>query len=273
MEDNSVLITNIQRFSLHDGPGIRTTVFTKGCSLACPWCSNPENIINEQEPYIKDGIKGIYGRYWTCKEIYDEVMKDKTFYGTWDVAESALVRLTQMPGGVTFSGGEALLQADKLQPLWELLSKSNIHMAVETSLAVSQSAVKMALKFINLFYVDIKILDTQEYRKIVKGDLDNYFSNLDLLFSADIPVVFRIPVIGGYTDSKENRNAIINIIKSYRPVKVELIKGHNLGNSKYLSLGKEVPEFHEVMDTFLDEYWRMIQVLGIEAEICKIHKN
>lgn len=271
MEDNSVLITNIQRFSLHDGPGIRTTVFTKGCSLACPWCSNPENIIMAQEPYIKNGINGIYGRYWTCKEIYDEVMKDKAFYGIWDIVDMPFNRLTQMPGGVTFSGGEALLWSDKLQFLWKLLSISNIHMAVETSLAVSQSAVKMALKFINLFYVDIKILDHQKYREIIKGDLDNYFSNLNLLFSSDIPVVFRIPVIGGYTDSKKNRDAIIDIIKSYRPIKVELIKGHNLGNSKYLSLGKEVPEFYEVTDTFLEEYLVMIQALGIEAEICKIH--
>lgn len=70
MEGDKVLITNIQRFSLHDGPGIRTTVFTKGCSLACPWCSNPENIAMMQEPYVKDGIKGTYGMYLSCDEIY-----------------------------------------------------------------------------------------------------------------------------------------------------------------------------------------------------------
>lgn len=269
MEGDKVLITNIQRFSLHDGPGIRTTVFTKGCSLACPWCSNPENIAMTQEPYVKDGVKGIYGMYLSCDEIYNELVKDKVFYGTWDMTTS-MEKLTDIPGGVTFSGGEALLWSDKLQPLWRLLKESHIHMAVETALVVSRQAVDSALEFIDLFYVDIKIPDAQKCRTIIKGDLNKYFLNLDLLFSTNVPVIFRIPVIGGYTDSIENRNMVIDVIKAHSPIKVELIKGHHLGNSKYETLGKAIPEFSEVSDIFLKEYKEIIQGLGIETEICKV---
>ena len=85
-----MLITNIQRFSLHDGPGIRTTVFLKGCSIKCPWCSNPENIKNYPEVYYKDGVKGIYGKEFSLDEIYAEIVKDRVFY--------------EDNGGVTFSG-------------------------------------------------------------------------------------------------------------------------------------------------------------------------
>ena len=95
-----MLITNIQRFSLHDGPGIRTTVFLKGCSIRCPWCSNPENLNGYPEKYNKNGIEGIYGKEYSCDEVYDEIMKDEVFY--------------EDDGGVTFSGGEALPQTVNL---------------------------------------------------------------------------------------------------------------------------------------------------------------
>ena len=118
MEDlyDKILVTNIQRFSLHDGPGIRTTVFLKGCSLKCPWCANPENLKPYQEKYIKNGIISTYGKYMSCEEIYDEVIKDKNFY--IEVSHSMTNNyLESLPGGITFSGGEALLQVEKIIPL------------------------------------------------------------------------------------------------------------------------------------------------------------
>ena len=76
----TILVTNIQRFSLHDGPGIRTTVFLKGCSVCCPWCSNPENISFEKQPFVKKGIKGEYGKYLSTNDLIFECLKDKEFY-------------------------------------------------------------------------------------------------------------------------------------------------------------------------------------------------
>lgn len=132
-----MLITNIQRFSLHDGPGIRTTVFMKGCSLRCPWCSNPENLNPYPEKYIKKGINGIYGREYTCDEVYDEIIKDKAFYGS--------------DGGVTFSGGEALLQVDSILPLVRRLREQKITTAVETCLFVPSEKLKEIIPYIDFF--------------------------------------------------------------------------------------------------------------------------
>ena len=134
-----VLVSNIQRLSLHDGPGIRTTVFFKGCSLHCPWCANPENInINSENYFIKEkclttclktsicnhkgnveclyGAVGIWGKHYSEEEILKEIKKDKGFY--------------KKDGGVTFSGGEPLLQAKGLVPLLCRLKKEKINIHI-----------------------------------------------------------------------------------------------------------------------------------------------
>lgn len=268
--DEKILITNIQRFSLHDGPGIRTTVFTKGCSLSCPWCSNPENMKMCREPYIKDGIKDTYGVYMSCGEIYNEVIKDNIFYGTWNKETSLVNELDKLPGGVTFSGGEALLWVEKLQSLWNKLKDEGVHMAIETALIVPSQSVRLAAEYIDMFYVDIKLLEPERCRDMIGGNIKTYLSNLEFLFSVSASVVFRIPVIGGYTDTEENREMVIDLIKEYRPIKAEIIKGHNLGNSKYESLGMDVPAYCEVSDDFLTGYHRMIERLGVKAEVCRI---
>lgn len=265
MEDR-VLITNIQRFSLHDGPGIRTTVFFKGCSVRCPWCSNPENLEARPEKYMKDGRPGIYGRYMSCGELYEEVMKDGLFYRQQGLGTG----LDALPGGVTYSGGEALLQADKLEPLFQRLKDAWVHQCVETCLFVPADRLALAMQYIDLFYVDIKILDEERCRSILHGDLDQYLTNVNTLFEAQKPVVFRVPVIGGYTDREKNIRAIVELIKRYPPLKVELIKEHNLGQSKYISLGKSPPELEAVTDEAMERYREKIEsCVGARVEICK----
>ena len=128
-----MIITNIQRFSLHDGPGIRTTVFLKGCSIRCPWCSNPENINHQIERYVKDGKEGFYGKEYSVDEVIKEVLKDKIFY--------------EDNGGVTFSGGEALLYAKELLPLMQQIKQNNILIAVESSLFVPSSYLEMVIPY------------------------------------------------------------------------------------------------------------------------------
>ena len=184
----SILITNIQRFSLHDGPGIRTTVFLKGCSLHCPWCSNPENIFSEMQDYIKDGIQGTYGRYYEPEDLVHECLKDKNFYKgvindptLWNITSSADIE--KLPGGVTFSGGEALLQAEALVPVTQALSRNNIHIAIETSLFAPASNLYFAVNHIDFFYVDMKILDSYRCKEVEHGNLELYLSNLHKLLS------------------------------------------------------------------------------------------
>lgn len=277
----SILITNIQRFSLHDGPGIRTTVFLKGCSLQCPWCSNPENISYQPQNYIKDGISGIYGRYYTPDELVRECLKDKNFYGgklpptQWNIATAD--QIDSLPGGVTFSGGEALLQIQSLLPAITVLHENGIHVAVETCLFVSSENLKTAIKNIDFFYVDVKILNANIVKAVEKGDLDLYLCNLHTLLTwrdaqgRSKPVVIRIPVIGTYTDDSSNRTLVHDLIAKYHKeiIKIELIKEHNLGETKYKTLNMQM-SYHGVEDSLIEEYKMELDDLGIPVEICKL---
>lgn len=263
--DRKILLTNIQRFSLHDGPGIRTTIFLKGCAIRCPWCSNPENLKPSPEPYVRNDVSGIYGRYMTCDDVYREIMKDKTFYQVGGGGEG----VDALPGGVTFSGGEPLLQIDALEPLLKKLTDEGIHLAVESCLFVPVDKLVAAIKYFNLFYVDMKILDKDRCRETEHGDLKQYMDNLDTLFLSGLPVVIRVPVIGGYTDGEENRKEVVRLISKYRPNRVELMKEHNLGLSKYASLSMLPPEYKGVSDELMEQYRREIEKTGVTVQVCR----
>ena len=272
---SKVMITNIQRFSLHDGPGIRTTVFLKGCSLRCPWCCNPENIKPDIQKYIKDDTEKFYGTEMTLKELYDEIIKDKAFYAG-NISEYNIRNakdLENLPGGITFSGGEPLLQIKKMTPLLQKLKDDHIHMSIETSLYADEESLDAALEYIDLFYIDIKSLDKEFCKNILKGDLSRYISNIQTVFNSKKPVVIRIPVIGGYTDKQENRQAIIDFLKANKNaniLRIELLKEHDLGKSKYISLGYDPPKYVGASDELMENYCEEIKKTGLEVEICHI---
>lgn len=250
-----ILVTNIQRFSIHDGPGIRTTVFCKGCSLHCPWCSNPENIAACTETYHKDGKEGVYGSLISCNELYEAVMQDHLFYAQYEDTDG----LNSLPGGVTFSGGEPLLQMECLEPFLKRMKMEKIHICAETCLFISENKLRIAVEYVDLFYVDIKILDAVKCETILGGKLEQYLTNLESLFRNEKRVVFRIPVIRGYTDDEKNCDTVIKLIQQYQPLKVELIKEHNLGQSKYQSLGKQPPVLGRITDDFMEGYRQRIE--------------
>lgn len=276
-----ILITNIQRFSLHDGPGIRTTVFLKGCCLRCPWCSNPENLSSQPQKYIKDGISGIYGRYYTSDELVRECLKDRNFYNgrlcsaQWNINTAAQIDL--LPGGVTFSGGEALLQIQAILPAITILHENGIHIATETCLFVPEENLVTAIECIDLFYIDMKILNVYKAKEIEKGNLELYLSNLHTLLtwrdkqSHVKPVVVRIPVIGTYTDDLLNRTLVHDLIAKYKKeiIKIELIKEHNLAESKYKSLNMNM-SYHGVEDSLIERYKQELDNIGIPVEVCTI---
>lgn len=309
--DKHILLTNIQRFSLHDGPGIRTTVFLKGCSIHCPWCSNPENLLHKEQRYIKKDHsgkieeEGVYGKWYSSDELYAEVIKDKAFYGSCsdssceNPSSNGRIELETLPGGVTFSGGECMLQMKELKPLLQRLNQEHIHTAVETSLYCSPAQLAIAVSYVDLFYVDIKILEDGLCSSILGGKIEYYKENLKSLLDSGKPVVFRVPVIGGYTDGEENRRAVVELIKStvgrYKNVlKVEILKEHNLGMNKYQSLidgaasqpdggecGVSLPDYKGVSDELMERYKEEIEsalssVSGLQVgstkavEICKI---
>ena len=253
-----MLITNIQRFSLHDGPGIRTTVFMKGCSLRCPWCSNPENLNPFPQSYIKDGREGIYGKEYSVDEVFTKVMKDKDFY--------------DCGGGVTFSGGEPLLQAENLIPLLKKIKAAGVTTAIETSLFAPSEKLKLVISYIDFFYVDMKIMDEKRCKERILRNINLYKTNLDILSLSKLYTI-RIPVISEFTDDFYNRRLIVNEIEKHKDsiIKVELIKGHNLGEDKYKSLSMQLPQYIGVKDDLLIEYKKEIEArVTIPIEICKV---
>ena len=224
-----VRITDIQHFSLHDGPGIRTTVFLKGCSLKCPWCANPECISKE--------IQGEFGYDISLEELENEILKDESFYKTG--------------GGVTFSGGEPLLQIKELEPLLISLKNKNINICFESALFVPQNYLKIANIYGDEFIVDIKMLNAKCCKDILCGDVNQYLSNLKCL---DLnKTTFRIPVT---KFSINDSDMILDLLKEFIPKKLEIFKLHNLAKRKYEILDMEFYQeevFNEQLDEFLDK--------------------
>jgi len=176
------------------------------------------------------------------------------------------------------------MQMKQLEPLLDRLNSEHIHTAVETCLFVPTSDLNIAIKHIDLFYVDAKLFDVCDCITNLHGNLSLYLSNLEVLFHSKKPVVIRVPVIGGYTESYLNRSKVADMInmyvrdKSANLLKIELIKEHNLGTSKYQSLnacnkGYDVPEYKGVPDVLMEQYMNEIseKIEGlIPVEICKI---
>lgn len=252
-----VRVTNIQKFSLQDGPGIRTTVFLKGCSIRCPWCSNPENIEYKIQEYSYNGKSGCYGYDIDLDSLYNEIMKDKDYYKVNN-------------GGVTFSGGEALLQFDKLEPLLRRLKDEGINICVETSLFAPTEQLDIALKYVDEFIVDIKILDEELCKKILNGNIELYNKNMDLLFSKTNNVMFRIPVTKEYTFISNNIKKIEMLLKKYTVDCIEVFTVHRLGEEKYHTLNMECRYFGEVKSRDMDSFVRILKKYCKNVKINRI---
>lgn len=217
-----VIITDIQHFSLHDGPGIRTTVFLKGCSLKCPWCANPECISHKCDDN--------FGYEISLDNLEVEILKDLSYY--------------KNGGGVTFSGGEPILQIIDLEPLLNSLSEKEINICFETSLFVPKDLLKIACNYADEFIVDIKILNPGKCNNILGGDINQYLSNLKLLDMNK--TTFRIP-LSDFTLEDQNIKLILELLDKFKPKKLEIFKIHDLAKKKYQLLRK-AQYFKEVSD-------------------------
>jgi pyruvate formate lyase activating enzyme len=257
MSEEKVLVSNIQRFSLHDGPGIRTTVFLKGCTLKCPWCSNPENISREIQTYqTETGENRSYGEWFTVDSLYNQVVKDAIFY--------------EKSGGITYSGGEPLMQARGLLPLVKRLHKEGFNQCVETALFVETERLRLLIPYIDCFYVDVKILDEEKCSRVLGGKINTYFENVKTLRKAGVKIIFRLPLIPEYTTDEENRKKILVFLKENNAQKVELLKGHNLGAKKYRFLGFKQYVVPDVSNEIIDWYVENLNKNGILTEVCNI---
>lgn len=245
------VLFDIQRFSLHDGPGIRTTVFLKGCSLRCRWCHNPEGLCpGPQLQYFEElciacgrcgtreqlsaaekcpaGALKVCGRHVDENEIIDEILKDRMFYGE--------------NGGVTFSGGECLLQADLVAAVLSRVKKLGLHSAVDTAGCVPWSAFEKTLPFCDLYLYDIKCMNSEKHKEYTGAENALILENAKRLSALGKEMWIRIPVIPDFNDTEDEIRAIADFVATLPSVEqVTLMPYHTLGAGKYPTLGLSYP--------------------------------
>lgn len=290
-----VTVSNIQRMCFHDGPGIRTTVFLKGCGIRCPWCANPENLTKKKQYYYEEskcrkaGEICIYNKdcivLGKAEDLNEpDILENKRYCPLQalrpcgeEYEADELVHLLEkdsgfwgIDGGVTFSGGEPLLQASGLLDVWKCLKEKKIHMAVETSLFVPESNLKMAMDYIDFFYVDVKLLDQEMCRQVLGGDVELYLNNVQLLSETDKEIHFRIPCSEEYVLVQKNWETIRRFLKKHIKYPVQIFRVHDLGESKYRNLGMKMEKFRLISDVRMDGLKRELEEIGVKVTIINI---
>ncbi|MDD5015064.1 MAG: radical SAM protein [Atribacterota bacterium] len=254
-------MVDIQRSSFYDGPGIRTIVFLKGCLLSCPWCCNPESILPYPQVYFEDKnhqkIKGVYGKIIKIKDLIKIIKKDIAFY-------------KKSGGGVTFSGGEPLLQGMNLLECLKQLKKAGIHTCVETSLFCPSNYLNLIMEYVDLFIIDIKILNSEDCKRYLKGNLKIYLQNIKKVLKNHKNNVFRFPVVKPYTFNPNNIKKLHYFLKEWKIKKLEIFSIHNFATRKYNSLGKSGPYFEIVKKEELKSLKESFLKLKIDVKILNI---
>ncbi len=288
-------VFDIQRYSIHDGEGIRTTVFLKGCSLRCKWCSNPESQASKPQLFHSParcikcwlctafcGItKGEDGPNIEWDKVRDEDLHDiakvcpskamqvkgseLSVEEVMEVVERDIPFYKQSGGGVTISGGEALLQSEFIAELFKACKEKDIHTAIETAGYVEWENIERVIPYTDHFYYDVKFANSNLHQKYVSAPNEKILENLNRLVQAGAKVTVRIPVIPNVNDSKEELGAMAQILKDKRITDYEFLAFHQYGKGKYKSCGMEY-EFEDVEQMPKD---RMEEIEEYFAEMMK----
>jgi len=207
--NNSGIIFDIKRFAVHDGPGIRTTVFFKGCLAHCWWCHNPESQSTEIQSVKKSSKLDAMifeenesvGRKISADELLAEITKDSVYFD-------------ESGGGVTFSGGEPLMQPEFLETILKLCKHENINTTLDTTGYCSPEIMQSIHKYIDLFLYDLKIIDDKLHQKYTGLSNIQILENLKFLQSKKKDIIIRMPVIPGVTNTEKNINQILEFLSS-----------------------------------------------------------
>ncbi|QTA81075.1 Radical SAM domain-containing protein [Desulfonema limicola] len=218
MQKNGIIF-NIKKYAIHDGPGIRSTVFLQGCPLSCWWCHNPEG--------RAFGKTNVMSRQVSVSEVIAEVEKDVIFYD-------------ESGGGVTFSGGEPLSQAHFLYEMLTQCCKKEIHTTIDTSGYAPLESISKIAEITGLFLYDLKIMDSKDHIKYTGVSNELILENLKIIHNMGKNIIIRFPVIPEITDTYENISQILEFISSLKNIKeVSLLPFHNIAQGKYWKLKKE----------------------------------
>ncbi len=276
---NQPFIFDIKRYAINDGPGIRIVIFLKGCNLNCAWCHNPESISSKTErmyapakciqcgtcvmacpekaiTLTPEGIVTddalckmcgkcaevcptkaieISGRPMSVAEIMNEIEKERVFFD-------------QSGGGVTFSGGEPLLQSKYLIELLDECGKRGIHRAVDTAGLVHTEIILEVAQQTDLFLYDLKMMDSEKHRKWVGVPNEKILENLKVVAATGVKIIIRIPLVGGVNDDAENMEATARFVAALSGEKkeVNLLPYHKIAQTKYQKLGR--PEEFQLLE-------------------------
>lgn len=294
------MVFNIQRFSTHDGKGIRTNIFLKGCPLRCKWCSNPESqslqpeiffvpkkcilclecvkISKNNEFSFENGKIVLNRESVRNPEIFRDVCPTKAIevVGSEMLLEEILEEvLKDLPfynnseGGVTISGGEPFFQPALLENITRELKKLKINISVETCLDVPWINIKETAVYIDIFLADLKHIDPLKYKEFTKGNLDRVLSNFKQLEAIGAKVIVRIPVIQGFNDTEHEMHSILDFTAGLKNVtEVNFLPYHSFGTGKYTQLGRNYDiDDYSVSEALISSFVDYAKNLGLKADM------
>lgn len=225
------VIFDIKEFAINDGPGIRLTVFMKGCPLRCKWCHNPEGLSENPQRNVITGR--IVGEIWTVEQLVEHCMQFKECF---DISG----------GGVTFSGGEATAQDAFVVDVAKILRKSSVHVNLDTSGYCTKGVFLEILQNVDMVYYDLKCMNSMLHRQMTGVDNNVILENLKALASSSVPYHIRVPLVPGVSDTKENIKATKDFVKElpHPPLAIDWLPFNVLAGGKYPTYGMRY-EFDE----------------------------
>ncbi len=259
------IIYSFKRYSINDGPGIRQTVFFKGCPLSCWWCHNPESQNIKSENSIQrcmlDGIsykqKETIGKLMTTDEVIKEIEKDCIFY-------------EESGGGVTFSGGEPLMQHKFLIELLEKCDNEGIHSAVDTSGFANEKIFNKVAETTKLFLFDLKHMDAKIHLKYTGVSNEKILQNLLNLDKKKKKVIIRFPVIPKINDDENNLAEMLLFLRKLKNInQLTLLPYHNMHNHKYgkMKMENKMGDTKSLQKENLHELKEKIETIGFDVKI------
>ncbi len=303
MENIKGIVFNIQRYSIDDGPGVRTTVFMKGCPLSCLWCSNPESQCMKPEVTYRytsckrcgtcvevcpegiitlddDGVHIDRTKCTLCGECVSNCLpqalqisgKEMTVDEVFKVVKKDADYYEASGGGVTASGGEILVQADFVAELFKRCREAGFHTNADTSGFGDPAALKKILEYADLVFYDLKHLDPAKHMEYTGQTNELILQNLKLVADSGVPMVIRVPLIPGYNNSDENLHALGKTVAEVtKDSVVNILPYHRYGANKYrmIDMTYQLEGVPELTQDELNHAKEIIESYGLKCEISK----